>query len=324
MLSFKNYLIKQEEAFNPINFTGGFATNLAGQGIKSVGNITQGVGKTAAGLVGAAGGVVGGVTHGMLGSKDNSKKSIDFAKKSTNVIGSGITDVVKGVIQLGGAVSLITPFLRGVQASAEPAIPRRFNRNRSSTQKLLGLNSSKETPLIILGIPKDGQDLKKLIEEWYEEAVNKREIQVKGKPEIFIKKLIQLYNSTETDAGLNRKIKYLLNTYFSNFEVIMIEAGQLLPIIDKEIFYSNSRIIRYIDFLHSKTKSPNVVLITQNNKIFLEELIKIYNNYLSSNNLILGRSSRTIETKKYMQEYKNKILEIVAKFIPNKKIKTKQ
>lgn len=319
MLNFKDYLKKQEEAFNPVNFVGGFATNLGSQGIKSATNIAKGVGKTAAGSIGAVAGVIGGASHGLLGSKENTKKSIDLVKKSAGVFGDGLKDVVKGIIQLGGAATLVTPFLRGMQASAEPFTPKRFNRNRSQAQKLLGLNSDRETPLVLNGVPGTKEEIIKMIEEWYEEAIHKREIQVKGKPEIFITKLMELYNSIETDAGLNKKIKYLLNTYFSNFEVIVIEAGKFLNRIDQEVFYSNSKIIEYIEFLYEKSKNSNVVLITQNNKTFLDELIKIHNDYLSSKNLIMGKKDP--ETAKYIQDLKNKIIDIIATFVPNKKIK---
>jgi len=321
MLSFKNF-VKQEEAFNPVNFAGGFATNLASQGIKSIGNLARGVGKTALGAVGTASGLVGGASHRILGDEENSNKSIDFAKKSIKTIGTGLTDIVKGTIQLGGAASLVTPFLRGMQASAEPMTPKRFNRNRNKIQRTFGLNSNKETPFIINGVPNNIEEMIKMIEEWYEEAINNREIQVKGRPEIFVKNLMKLYNSNEADIKINKKIKYLLNTYFSNFEVLIIEAGKFLQKIDNEIFFSNSRIVEYIEFLYNKSKSPNVILITQNNKIFLEELLKIYNNYLSSKNLMLGKKDPG--SAKYIQDLRNKIIEIIARFLPNKKIKTKK
>lgn len=318
MLNFKDYF-KKEESFNPVNFVGGFAGNLLGQGAKSAANIAKGAGKTAAGLLGTAGGMVGGISHKILGSEENTKGSVNLVKSSAALIGSGLGDIVKGIVQLGGATSLITPFLRGMQASSESIVPKRFNRNRNYIQRLLGLNSNKETPFIINGAPKDSQEMIFLIDKWYEEAINNREIQVRGKPEIFIKKLMVLYNSTTTSVQLNKKIKYLLNTYFSNFEVVVIEAGKLLHTIDQEVFYSDSKIIRYIEFLYEKSKDPNVVLITQDNNLFVKELIKIHNEYLSSKNLVLGKKSK--DTSAYMSHMKNKIIDIIARFFPNKTIK---
>ena len=97
----------------PLKFAAGAAGNLAGQTARGVGNVARGM----VGNVGAAGEMGLGALQ-MLGGGgkkgwDRMKKGWGSAEKSGKRIGRGVTQTI-------GALSGISPILRGAQAASEP------------------------------------------------------------------------------------------------------------------------------------------------------------------------------------------------------------
>lgn len=313
MLNFKNYIeeeIKKESMLSPIKFLGGFGGNIIGQGLKGAGNAAGGSITAGMSTLGSLANLTAAGAYGLIGNKEAAKKRLKASYGNIKKIGGGLKDIIKGTIQIGGAASLVTPTLRGFQAANEP-LTMGMNKNRNKIQKALGLNSNKETPYIISDIPENIVEVKKFIEDFYEQTKNKREIKIAKKPEKFLKKLITFGVATlekYNDKNLNYKFKFLLNTYFPNFEIVEIKAGSFLKEIDSQKFYEDSLIVQYINYLYEKSIKEKVVLITNNDKIFILELKNIYKYYLKETNL--NNSKEEIVAT----ELKQKIKKIVEKF----------
>jgi hypothetical protein len=313
VLNFKDYIkeeIKKESVLSPIKFLGGFGGNIIGQGIKGVSNAAKGSIGASTSTLASLGNLMASSAYGMLGNKEAAKDRAKASYKNLESTARGLKDIIVGAIQIGGAATLITPTLRGFQAANEP-LSRGFNKNRNKIQKTLGLNSNKETPYIISDVPNNMVEIKKFIEDFYEQTKNKREVKITKKPEKFLKKLItfgavalEKYN----DKNLNYKFKFLLNTYFPNFEVVEIKVGAFLNEIDSQKFYENSMIIEYINYLYEKSLKDKVILITNNDKIFILELKNIYKKYLDIKN------TNNPKEEEVAKELKEKIKKIVEKF----------
>lgn len=113
---------------------GGFGGNLLTQTARGIGNVASGA-TQALGGVGKVGlGAVQGVTGG--------------GRKALSSIGSGVSDVasgvgraLKGTAQAAGAVSGVTPTIRGIQAATEKSFLTPMSNRRTSLQQAMGLNS---------------------------------------------------------------------------------------------------------------------------------------------------------------------------------------
>ena len=312
MLNFKKYIkeeIKKESVLSPIKFLGGFGGNVIGQGLKGLGNIAKGAVKTS-GVLGSVTNLAASSAYGVLGNKKLARERLGASYDNIKFAGEGLKNIIIGAIQIGGVASFITPTLRGFQAAAEP-LSMGLNKNRNKTQKILGLNSNEETPYIIKEVPNNITEIKKFIEEFYKQTKNKREVKIAKKPENFLKefvikasKALEKYNNEE----LNYKFKFLLETYFSNFELIEIKPGTLLSQIEGKKFDENSLIVQYINYLYKKSLKERIILITNNDKMFIYELKMIYKKYLDKNNSDYQKEEEII------LELKDKIKKIVEKF----------
>jgi hypothetical protein len=313
VLNFKEYIkeeIKKESVLSPIKFLGGFGSNIFGQGIKGASNAALGGLGTVAGTVGSLANLFAGTAYGALGNKEAKKERLKASYNNLKSAGIGLKNIIVGAVQIGGAASLVTPTLRGFQAAREP-LTLGFNKNRNKLQKALGLNSNKETPFVIDDVPEDAKKNKEFIEEFYEQTMNKREVKITKKPEKFLKKLIKIGIPTlemYKDKNLNYKFKFLLNTYFPNFEIVEIKVGLFLNEIENQKFYEDSLIVQYINYLYEKSTKDKVILITNNDKIFILELKNIYKYYLEDKNL------NNPKEEVIAKELKEKIKKIVEKF----------
>jgi len=323
MPSFKHYVEikdeKNESIGSAAKFAGGFGGNLIGQSVRGAGNAIKGVGQAVGGTLGAIGSLGASGAFGLLGNKDKVRERL---KKSgehiSDNIGGGLKNIIKGIIQVGGAASFITPTLRGFQASQEKGVSG-FNKNRNAAQKLLGLNSNKDEPYIVEEIPSNIIKAKIFIDKLYEAIINGREVSLRKKPEEFLKELIPVMHAVTSkykNEELNKKFKYILKTYFPNFEIIELNVGTFISMITSNLSFSkDSTIVEYINYLHNKSQKNNVIIITNNDEIFFKELILIHNNYLSSKN------TNDKEDIEFIKALKNKTIDVINKFFPNKKIK---
>lgn len=140
-MDFKEF-IEQEEAelFDegigaPLRFAAGAAGNFISQTARGVGNLgygaaqgTLGMGQTALGALQALG-----------GGEEKAAKTL--AKGIANV-GKGAGRIARGAVQGAGALSGVTPLLRGAQAATQP----RSKERKSFIQDLSGLDSWQTTP----------------------------------------------------------------------------------------------------------------------------------------------------------------------------------
>lgn len=313
MLEFKKYIneeIQKESITDPLKFLGGFATNLVGQGLRGAGNLIKGGAETVAGGISSASNLVSAGVYELLGNKKQASQNVKNFGSGISLIGKGLKGIVKAVIQLGGAASGITPTLRGFQAANEKGISG-FNKNRNSTQKLLGLNSNEETPYIIDNLPNSAVDAKEFIDNFYYQTKIGREIKINKKPEKFLKRFVLLgilVSGKYKDPELNDKFKFLINTFFPNFEVIELNVGTFLN-KTKDIFYYNSDIVQYINYLYEKSLKDKVIIITNSDSLFFKELELIYKQYLKSDKP---------EDQEIIDDLKNKVKEAGKKFWPNK------
>ena len=116
----------------PFKFVGGAASNAGIQTGRGLGNLAKGV---ARGIDGAVETGVGGLQYLGGGGKKAKKKLGSGVSK----IATGGGEAIKGIAQLGGALSGITPLIRGAQASTERFGPMSSKRNW--LQKTFGLNA---------------------------------------------------------------------------------------------------------------------------------------------------------------------------------------
>lgn len=114
---------------------GGFGGNLATQTVRGVGNLAAG----AAQALGGVGKVGFGAVQGVSGG---GKKALKSVGSGVSDVGYGLGRAIKGVAQTAGAVSGITPTIRGVQAAtAEKSFFTPMSNRRTAVQKAMGLNS---------------------------------------------------------------------------------------------------------------------------------------------------------------------------------------
>lgn len=116
----------------PFKFVGGAVTNAGTQTAFGLGNLAKGL---ARGVDGAVETGVGGLQYLGGGGKKAKKKLGSGVSK----IATGGGEALKGIAQLGGALSGITPLIRGAQASTERFGP--MSPNRNWLQKTFGLNA---------------------------------------------------------------------------------------------------------------------------------------------------------------------------------------
>jgi hypothetical protein len=126
-----------------LKFAGGAGGNLISQLGRGVGNLASGL---ARGAVGTGQTAIGGLQLAGGGSKTGR----ETLRKGISNLGGGASSLGRGAFQLGGALSGVTPVLRGAQAASEPlgisGIYAPSSKNRTRIQDLFGLNSWEKLP----------------------------------------------------------------------------------------------------------------------------------------------------------------------------------
>lgn len=122
----------------PLAFVAGAGGNLISQAGRAAGNAALGLAK---GSLGLGQGALGAAQLAGGGKKQAGKT---FRKAGSN-ISSGVGRIARGAAQAVGALSGVSPVLRGAQMASEPAklsgVYAPAGKGRTWTQDLLGLNS---------------------------------------------------------------------------------------------------------------------------------------------------------------------------------------
>jgi len=113
---------------------GGFGGNLISQTARGTGNIASGAARAVGGLgkigIGAVQGVTGGGGH-----------AVSSLKSGVADLAGGVGTAAKGALQTAGAVSGVTPTLRGIQAAGERSFFTPMSNRRTAIQRATGMNS---------------------------------------------------------------------------------------------------------------------------------------------------------------------------------------
>lgn len=113
---------------------GGFGGNLLTQTARGAGNLAFGAGKTALGL-----GRVGlGAVQGVTGA---SREGLSNIGGGVGDVVSGVGTAAKGAAQAAGALTGVTPVMRGFQAANERGFSTPMSKRRTAMQRAMGLNS---------------------------------------------------------------------------------------------------------------------------------------------------------------------------------------
>lgn len=113
---------------------GGFGGNLLTQTARGAGNLVRGAGKTAVGL-----GRVGlGAVQGVTGA---GREGLSNIGGGISDVASGVGTAVRGAAQTAGALTGVTPVMRGVQAANEKSFLTPMSKRRTALQQAMGLNS---------------------------------------------------------------------------------------------------------------------------------------------------------------------------------------
>lgn len=122
-----------------LRFIGGAGGNFVSQTARGIGNLATGVGQSA---IGTGQGVLSALQAAGGGWEKRGKKTLDDAFSNTE---SGGRKFARGAAQLAGALTTVTPLLRGAQAASEPmrlsGVYAPNSKNRTATQDVFGLDS---------------------------------------------------------------------------------------------------------------------------------------------------------------------------------------
>lgn len=150
-MEFKEFLDKEEEELFESNidqldefvgtglkFLGGLGGNFVSQAARGLGNATVGLGQS---MIGTG----QGVASALQAASGGLKKGRETIGKATSNWAGGGEKIARGIAQLGGALTGVTPVLRGVQAASAPlrvsGLYAPASKNRSRIQDLFGLDS---------------------------------------------------------------------------------------------------------------------------------------------------------------------------------------
>lgn len=126
-------IIEEGVVGGTLRAVGGFGGNLIGQTARGMGNVVSGAGQTLKGVGRVGLGAVQGLTGG-------GRKAVSSLGGGVGDIASGVGSVLTGAAQTAGALSGVTPTIRGIQAATERGISPMSDR-RTGLQKAMGLNS---------------------------------------------------------------------------------------------------------------------------------------------------------------------------------------
>lgn len=245
-MEFKEFLQKEEDELfdlgidevlgSALKFLGGAGGNLISQVGRGSGNLATGLGQTA---LGAGQGALSALQAAGGGLK-RGKKTFDDAFSN---IRSGAGKIGRGAAQLGGALTGVTPLLRGAQATAEPigisGIYAPGSDNRTSVQDVFGLDSwekQHKKPSISVkpadsSVPKEPDSVSKFLSDLEKEHKSKTTPQP---PEF--RMLVSKYRELKQQAGrgidveknkqLMIRIREKLRTKYPDLYLQAIEAGK--------------------------------------------------------------------------------------------------
>lgn len=140
-MNFSEFLREEEElelldeglVGGALRAVGGFGGNLVGQTAKGVANMAVGAGRTLKGVGRVGLGAVQGLTGG-------GGKAVSNIGGGVRDVASGVGSALTGAAQTAGALSGVTPVMRGVQAATERGVSPMSSR-RTGLQQAMGLNS---------------------------------------------------------------------------------------------------------------------------------------------------------------------------------------
>lgn len=125
----------------PLAFVAGAGGNLVSQAGRAVGNTALGLAKGGLGIG------QGALSMAQLAGGGRKQAGRTFRKAADNV-SSGVGSIARGAVQAAGALSGVSPVLRGAQIVSEPAklggVYAPSGKGKTWTQDLLGLNSWEE------------------------------------------------------------------------------------------------------------------------------------------------------------------------------------
>jgi len=336
MLTFKEYIEKREEIDESLTgaakFVGGFGGNLLGQSSRGLLNLGKGAAKVGLGALGAAADVVKGTAQASLGDTERSSRSLSSAKKRISTVGSGLVDASKGAVQLAGAATGVTPFLRGVQASSEEGIAP-LSRERNSAQELLGLNANqaprekerkikrsqiqrpKKEDLFVLSPVTDSKNVAHYISEAYKASQEGKKVITYDAKEFVSNLLISYSNHKNKNPKIDKKLNYILKRYFPNYKIIKMKSFESMGIqmnadsILKIKNFINSVIVLEVD------NPEKITYLPEDSEKFRKDLIEIHNNVLNTKNF-----NKNIQGD--IKDLKKQVLRILNHYYPEKEFKT--
>ena len=336
MLTFKEYVENKEEIDESIvgaaKFAGGFGGNLLGQSAKGLWNLGKGVTKVGLGSLGAATDVVKGAAQASLGDTERSSRSLNSAKTRISTVGSGLVDAGKGVTQLAGAATGVTPFLRGIQASSEEGISP-LSKERNSVQKLLGLNANqvpqekekkikrsqiirpKIEDIFVLSPVTTSINVAHYISEAYKASQEGKKVITYDAKEFVSNLLISYSNHKNKNPRIDKKLNYILKRYFPNYKIIKIKSFESIG-----IQMNPDSILKIKNFINSiivlEVENPEkVTYLPEDSVRFRKDLIEIHNNVLNTKNF-----NKNIQGE--IKDLKKQVIRILNHYYPEKEIKT--
>lgn len=119
-MNFRDFLehseLEEASISDPLKFAAGAASNFATQSARGVGNVVRG-------MAGSAGGMADIALGGLQAATGRRKAGTDRIRKGWAAGQQGGKRIGVGALQAAGALSGVTPLLRGGQATSEPMLP---------------------------------------------------------------------------------------------------------------------------------------------------------------------------------------------------------
>jgi hypothetical protein len=341
MLTFKEYIEKREELDESLldagksvgRFVGGFGGNLLGQSTRGLWNLGKGASKVGLGTLGTAANVVTGTAQAAIGDKERFLRSLGRAGKGISTVGSGIVDAGKGAVQLAGAATGITPFLRGVQASSEEGI-HPFSKDRNQAQQLFGFNANKPEPeqeqereikrssiprpkrgeVFFLSPITNSKNVVNYIDEVYKEEKEGKKLVTYDAKEFIGNVLVSYSNCRNKNPKTDKKLDYILKEYFPEYKIIRMKTFEGLGIkMDSGSILRIKNFINSIILLEIESKEE-VTYLPEDPVRFRKDLIELHNNVLNTNNFSKNLSSE-------IKDLKKQVVRILNHYYPEKEVK---
>lgn len=235
-MTFREFIEKEEAELFDVGihqmdeFVGSALRFLGGVGGNFISQVGRGAVNTVSGLAQGAVGTGQTALAGLQAAGGGFEKGKETLGRGLSNLKSGSGRAVRGATQLGGALSGVSPVLRGAQAASEPmgisGVYAPNSKNRTFSQDLLGLDSwekPKPTKAIEKKQPKPpSKDVE--TKTFLRDLETKEKAKVKPQPEAW-KNLVIAYKQARTSQEreeIRRKMR-LVNPYLYQQAV---EAGK--------------------------------------------------------------------------------------------------